>query len=494
MTTAARDPDARPAPHNLRRQEIVVHLFLPADGRLGPAGYERVREIWAACRQRLLTDQPIPALGVADTLPADPDALPRTGLLAAQERVGPGVFQALLRRLDGLYWLAFALAPAADAELGWVDLDRMWSTVDDRQSRLVVGSARMYLALLDGGPRNAIETSAELGRACQAALPATVRAPGRDDRTIATTSGIVVWEPVPRPDERRHRQVVVVAPSGLEADLSAWAWSDGDSEPPSLGCYLAYAASVRYQLRVWQDGQWYRDARTAVSDLCDELAGLVASETGSDPDPEATGPDPTVERRERLRQGTLRLIMISTLLSEMQRSVEIARSNMAAVLAVQIGSGNPPEWWVDDRRLADWFVQQLDDDRTFLAATRQRAAAVGDAVDDWLRRRAARQPAPPDLPLSGDDRSTLLRTLAEVFFNDGLADPVLSEVGLARSRRHPIGGSSSITAWSTMVVAMENGAVPAPYRGLLTAALNQFPHNSVFRRLASEYGVHREGG
>jgi hypothetical protein len=497
--------------------ELAVHLFAPTGGPNGEAAYGCLLGVWDACRHRLGMDHPIMAVGLpavpppdlaAFTLgkPAEADAADATETaVAACERPGPGAVQAILRRHHDIACLSAILAPPAHDGLGWAELDRMWSqAAGGTPSSALLGAARLYLARLSDPAPQRVEPAPELARAVAAGLPGG-HAADEDwaKRGAATASGFAVWEPAASPDDRLERRLVVVASADGDARLSAWVWSRGTTELTPFARYLLHAAKVRYQLRVWGRGRAVRELRAQVDATTGMLAGLLGSRA------------PSAEHLHRLWAGQADLVRVSTALAEMGRSIEIARWNMREALASEVptlaqalGQAAPAAQaaqalrgaargvFGDDDTLADWFARQLGDDKVFVDAAAQRAREIGDLA---IRALPARGPTgPPHAgayePLPGPERTDLLYALAEIFTTDGAAALVLDHVGLPRHHRHALGPAAPLFAWSQMLRAMDDGAVPTPHRSLIEAALRIFPHHPVFLRLARHYQPTDTGG
>jgi len=299
------------------------------------------------------------------------------------------------------------LAPEPSAGISWHQLDQRWSAAAwDTPPEAVLGEARLYLALLgcdhdtraaDGSgrgsapgrseSRNIVRSAAQTMCAAMPASPAAREWWWR--RATATRQGFALWEASSPEDSRRERRIAVIAAEERETAVSEWVWTRGDAVLPPFGRYLLHAAKIRYELRVHASGQEVRKLRDQADTRCNELLGLLArkDKPGSAPDSE----DSLIVASTRLvavQAGSAGLIQAATGLREMRRTVQIATANMAAALGSGAAEVGP---LADDRRLADWFAQQLDDDALYLEAARERirdvAAVTATVVQDRLQRR-----------------------------------------------------------------------------------------------------------
>jgi hypothetical protein len=98
-----------------------------------------------------------------------------------------------------------------------------------------------------------------------------------------------------------------------------------------------------------------------------------------------------------LQAGELGLVQTSTSLREMHRTVDIASANLTALSE----NGQLDGLFADDRSLAAWFGQQLDDDATYLEAARERVTQVGGLTDQLVQRVQQRRQERFNLGLTG---------------------------------------------------------------------------------------------
>jgi hypothetical protein len=87
-------------------------------------------------------------------------------------------------------------------------------------------------------------------------------------------------ELAPQQDARAERHFLVAAVESHDAELSEWIWSNGHPALPPLARYLMYAATLRYQVRVWDEGKKIGKLRGEV-DGCLARLGKVLADIGS---------------------------------------------------------------------------------------------------------------------------------------------------------------------------------------------------------------------
>ena len=376
----------------LVKQALAVYVFFPAAGPGRDQAYAHLLGIWSACKDRLGMCEAIPSLELAAELPASPAPAGDSGPLAARQRPGPAIEQALVLRAHDVFSLVVMLAPEPSSGIGWQQLDQRWSAAaGDAPPGAVLGEARLYLALLNcdhdtraagrSGQRSARGISesrhivASAARNVHAVMPASPDAQDRWwFRGSTTRQGFAVWEASSPEDSRSGRRIAVVAAEERETALDEWVWTRGDAVLPPFGRYLLHVAKIRYELRVHAGGQEVRQLRDRADAQVDDLLGLLAreDEPGSVPESDQS----LIAASTRLlavQAGSAGLVQAATRLREMRRTVQIATANMAAALGPGSAEGGP---LADDRALAEWFAQQLDDDALYLEAARERTRDV----------------------------------------------------------------------------------------------------------------------
>ncbi|PSL52111.1 class 3 adenylate cyclase [Saccharothrix carnea] len=332
-------------------QDLVVHVFAPLGGRHARRAGEQVRAIWLRCRELLGVTDPIGGTG----LPAEPPASVPTGLdgaLAAAQNEAVDL-QLVLRRHHDLLNLSVLFAAPARTGLasfvppGWIEFDRWWSEVQGDDVGDLLGTVRIYQAQQPG------ESTPE-------PLPGRLRGGIRWDARQTLDDDLRLWES--DPSTGADRDIVITAPVGEDARLSAWTWSRGGTEMPPLARYLANAAKLRHHIRVWQrDEDWLAHLRAQVDTRVDELqADLTRADVADE-----------------LRGDEAGLVVAADRVERMRRSVAVVRDNMASLLPRQLSA---------DTALADWFHAQLGDALTQLDRSRNLAREI---------RAIAPEPVPP---------------------------------------------------------------------------------------------------
>lgn len=372
---------------------MVVHLFVAADGNRDATDRDGPLNIWRACVERLgLSEVALSDVGPDPDLEGD-SGFGSAGLLAARTRPGPGVHQAVLRREHDMYCLSVMLEPDPSTGIGWSELDRDWNQVVESMSTRAIGSARLFLAhsacteALNHDP-HPIDTFAELPSVASNA-PGSWREYG-----TPVQPGFTVWEVSEPIEDRSERRIIILAPGDLDRELSAWAWIGPGRRLPPFAEYLLHAAKLRYQLRVWNGGQEFRQLRRAADATVTKLL-----ETLSLPQREPS----RVELLEAatdlasLQARELGLVDSSTRLREMQRTVAIASSNLA-VLSEDAARGG---LFADDHGLAEWFGRQLDDDATYLETALRRSEKVSALVDQRVQQSRQHRQESVNIGLTG---------------------------------------------------------------------------------------------
>ena len=392
--------------------------------------YAHLQRLWSACRDVLGMSGAIGPLELPTELQASPVPAGDPCPLAARERPGAAIEQALVLRVHDVLSLVVMLAPQPFSRRGWRELDLSWSAASgDPVPGPVLGEARLYLALLGGdhsggtadgpgggsGPGTAggghLISAAE--REVRAAMPASPHAPEQWwRRGAATRQGFALWEASAAGDSRVQRRLAVIAAEKQETGLDEWVWTRGDAAVPAFGRYLLHAAKVRYELRVHAGGQAVRQLRNEADARVDGLLGLLAQqeEPGSVPPDEETLIAASTQLL-AVQAGSAGLVQAVTRLREMRRTVQIATANMAAALGPFSAEAGP---LADDRALADWFARRLDDDALYLEAARERtrdvAAVTTTVVQHRLQQRQERLQQRQERGRQRQERFNLLQT------------------------------------------------------------------------------------
>lgn len=497
--------------------ELVGYLFAPAAGPQAPRAYEYLLSVWERCAQALSIDREIAGIGVGAHLPTNLGEAGATGIIAARERPGDGVFQAIARRDHDLVSIAVMLSPPA-GQGAWPALDAEWDSVIGEPSTALFGLVRVYQAEIgdsaEAGFQAEFDHHAEGVAApgphrsvdgVRAALPDREWAAGWAGRGLTTATGFTVWEPGAGGDDRRERSLLVVAPAGRGDELSAWTWTDGGTGVSPFQRYLGYAAKLRHLARVWDGGRSVRSFRSRVdgraATLADSLAraGLLGADGPSNADgpSSADGPGSAEDARRRpgelerlssaLRVDRFHLVNVTTSIIEMRRAAEIAASNMGVAVGRAVPTPDHSEdVFGDDAGLAAHLVQQFDDELVFLGTVDSRARAAVDIAD----RLGLELEQASDLQLSLAERSELVNELADLFAAESEAHRLLEAVGVPRRRhRNMAADVTPLTWWSEVFDEFDHGIVESAYRRLLLASLQSYPANQLMTALARRHGL-----
>ncbi len=419
-----------------------MHVFAPVGGEHAAEMYDYLRRLWDACGDQFGMWHPMDRL----SLPRQPPERHRPVTaqveepIAARRHAGPGVFQGLLRRVHDVLCLSVMLAPPPESVPTWVDLRHRWAQVSEPVPDGLLGVAEIYQArLADPALAHVVPTPA-LGAACRLLLPAQPAAEDFDGHGIAAADGFAVWEAAREDNARLRRRLVVIAPHDRDPELSAWTWTrGGDAAVTPFARYLMHAAKLRYHLRVWAGGEPLRAQRAATDRAAATVARLTDehSEANTSAGQDAPGAalptentallsaDEARHQVARLRAETYHLGAAIAQVRQLRRTVEIAAANLAGYLPA---TTTPPEsggkhtadaalgLFADDRSLADWFVQQLDDDLYYAGETLSGGRQALNAA-------AALFSMPPDTPPGASPDERLDRAAAGHEPTDGTDDP-----------------------------------------------------------------------
>jgi hypothetical protein len=379
----------------LRAEALVGHLFIAADGEHRAADFTYLLNVWRMCRDTLGMTSAVPGINPDPEEAWDSEASGVTGVLAARTRPGSGVYQAIFRREHDMFCVSVMLEPASADGIGWAELDQLWSVTLGRPSPGTLGVARLFLARLSGSVATPTPDP-EMAAIVRASVPADPAASDAwPDRGTVVPQGFAVWEASALSDARVERRMAVLAAGNRDTELSAWTWIAAGRELPPLARYLLHAAKLRYQLRVWEAGQGFRQLRKEADTTIRKLLEAVAPARRREP----SQTELVAASREltSLQARELGLVDRSTRLREMCRTVDIAAANLAA-LSGDAQLGGP---FADDRELAVWFARQLDDDATYLEAALRRSEQVGALMDRLVQRSRQRRQESVNLGLTG---------------------------------------------------------------------------------------------
>lgn len=296
--------------------ELVVHVFAHADGPYAEEARDGIRRMWSRCGSHLGMSEPIEATGLPVDLPEDLGSESSSTVIAARQSAAAD-FQAVLRRAHDVLNLSIVLTPRP--RKNWAELNRMVAAVLDNDTDILIGLVRLFLGK------------------------------STEEHPAASAVGEFSWREIsPLEDTRAEREFVVLAAPEHDSRLGDWVWSTGGGPAmPPLARYLMHLAKVRYQLRV-------RLNYPSSGELSARL--------------DAAGPD-------HVREEQAAAAVTIGAMRAMRRTVEIAVSNAFAAVAPgdREPAGGP---FRDDRDLAEWFTQHLEDDITYLEAAFQQSERV----------------------------------------------------------------------------------------------------------------------
>ena len=185
--------------------------------------------------------------------------------------------QALLRREHDTLCLSVMREPSNGR---WVDLEREWTQAvhESPAPPGLLGVAQLFLARVVGSRQP--DPDALAGEVLRRLTgPAEWWRGG-----VKVQPGFAVWEASDAADNGIVRRIVVVAAD--DDELSGWTWVAGDRELPRFARYLLHAAKLRYERRIWGQGeQRFRTARRRADAVVDQLlAKVVPAAPGAQPD------------------------------------------------------------------------------------------------------------------------------------------------------------------------------------------------------------------
>lgn len=381
-------------------QELVIHVFSPLEGPQAETAYQQLRRLWSACRGQLGMTEPIAGILAPALPPETAVALRPDGVAAAQESPDANR-QAVLRRVHDVMNLSVALVQPAQKglrrpsatrpqimglpskrPLGWVECAQIWSQVSAPGSDAALGEIRLFLARAPVGGSGTVAATAVLGQSLEPLLPY------REDRArewwrsgTTTSAGYAVWDLRPG-DTGSIREIVIIAASDRDDELSAWAWSDGTTDLPPFARYLLHMAKLRYEARLLDS--WGRDQRRGdVNGMLAELSVALA------PDAPHPGKAELLRSRlSRLRAEEVRLNALEADLEALSNTVSIARGNLDVAVGRGTGEG-ATDLFSADQALARWLTQQLEDYlkylRTDLGQTRRARELAAEELDQTMQ-------------------------------------------------------------------------------------------------------------
>lgn len=340
---------------SLTAPALLTYLYLPLATSNGKSGYARLDALWRRIAEDFGLDRPVDGLGVATDMPTEFAQLDRGGswLVAARENRGAEVWQAWVRVEHNVSCLGLMMAPPRtdDCAVAWQELERRLDrVVTPERSDDILGESRLFLALTTESATAVAEG------ALRAAVPSsTVVGWWRAHDSIRVGNGagkVNVWELGAGADDRPLRRLVVLAPPENESDMDHLVWTSGDGELTRLARYLMHAAKLRYQIRVFNAG---RDCDRVCQQL-DALEGELFHAEGVDRGHVLAA----------LAKAQSAAVTVRSRIARMRDGVSAITENLDNALHAELVNrfGGPTD---DDRLLATWFAQRLDDEGHRLA-------------------------------------------------------------------------------------------------------------------------------
>ena len=376
--------------------ELVIHCFAPGEGPAADEAYEQLRRVWAACREQMGMTEPIAGLPVLAVLPETRDELPGGEVIAAAE--SPLLAQqAVLRRVSDVLNLSVLLArpapearrsipseqsartlpsDAASRRMSWAEFADMWAQVNPGGAEAMLGEARLFIARLQSGGANEVEASADLGQSLAPLLPLEEGRPRDWWKWGTTTSdGFALWDTGTKGETSSIREIVLVAAASRDADVSAWAWSDGTSDLPPFARYLLHAANVRYEARLL-DSLQREHPHDGAEDALGKLTVALASEA-----PHLNEAERLRLRLSRLHAEESRLGRLEVEMVRLRRTATVVSANLSQAAVDEVGRGG---LFAADRALARWLLSQLAYDLGYVRIELKRAARTRALIADEI--------------------------------------------------------------------------------------------------------------
>ncbi|WP_037826130.1 CATRA conflict system CASPASE/TPR repeat-associated protein [Streptomyces sp. NRRL B-1347] len=351
------------------RRALLLHVFYGV-GRAGlGARAAQVQRVWDDCG-RLGLDAAVPGEALLDEVPGIDGPAPRYRVLAARQRTGGGLRQALLFQSHDVVGVTLLLAPEHESD--GQSLERLvpWACPGSLGSvQVLLGLSAGALFTADGGGGVVPEVAGEVA----------VLFPGsRPGEPHRTRQGFALWEAPGGGTPGARRRLVALAPVALERELDAFAWHARD-RPAPLTRYALHAAKLRYE-RAVLDRSRHGELRDRAGEAVRRASEVTARLLGGD------GPAlrEVLDARGELvalRTDAQGLIVAASRLRMMRRTVEIALDNLMASVP---GECDPPpdatlpsaSPFAGDRLLGERLRQDVDDELEYLQAAVEASAEV----------------------------------------------------------------------------------------------------------------------
>ncbi|MGW5311211.1 CATRA conflict system CASPASE/TPR repeat-associated protein [Nocardia thailandica] len=340
-------------------QELIGHLFAPADGPRAATACAQLQAFWAAARRQLEIDVAIPATGVPGDLPADVFGRDDRTLAVAENRTTD--YQLVARRRGGVVAVSLVFAAPEDGaerrrRIGspvpadWHQFHRWWQQLCLGGVDAMLGTALVFQAKVD----------TDVGAAdLREALP--ISGHWSAPQVVDASARLAVRE-LDAPG-RAERVVFVEARRGRENELSDWTWSDGSVAMPPLARYLMHAAELRYQDEVLGNGD---GVQAQVEQARRDLAALVEGWAAHD----HRGGRADIARALIRDQSVLSLALSE--LHAVRRAVAIAEGNLDAAVPFRIGTDADRV-----RALHHRLGDDIEDVRSLVDEIRTQRALIG---------------------------------------------------------------------------------------------------------------------
>jgi nucleoside phosphorylase len=385
---------------------LLTHIFLRSGNQAVSDVRACLQAVWRDVTRRFGLYGAIPDLGVPPRPPSR-YAVPtdRFTLLAAAERLEVSLWQASAWADRDILGLTAMLAPARGQDAGttWRELESAWrGAVTALPPDVLLGESQIHFALADVAA-GAMMPGAELVRAVASEPSGTDWWRRWDAVPLGSSNGcpsqILLWETGPDlTDARAVRRMIAVAPVADELQADRFLWTTGDATPSPLTRHLMQASMLRYQVKVFDNGKFPRRLRSELGALIDGISAqpdLAGVRGGHD------------WLAVQLRQTHGAAIALRRRLDAMRHAIGAIDENLrfAPNGPVPERSAGP---LAEDKRLATWFGQRLDDEIALLDAAVRNARSARSFLAEEVPTRALLQ------SLDGDVVRSIPAGLADV--------------------------------------------------------------------------------
>jgi hypothetical protein len=354
---------------------MLVFCFAPIDAppRTRAAAHEYLRKRWAHCEE-LGMDQAT-ALGVSVDFPSTPTLTSGGAFrVVAARRSLPDegkVFLAYAFVEHDIVGLIAALAPNETPSRPdtWQALRKQWYGTSRPRDIPdgVLGEALVFQALVDPADPEQLE------RAARSVWPVPDRQIGWN-APYRTKDELILWEPAGAMVVEVQRELCVLAAPAQRRALDRLTWTGRPLRLPPLFRYLLHAGKLGYQQRVREHAGPIAPIRAETERAVDRLLKLhqeaISTQIGADELRAAQAQLHNVQAR------ATGLLVVSTQLRELHRTVTIARANLKRHTPAGKAVGRDWSLFERDQQLADDLAEQVDNDLIYLSALRERVQEV----------------------------------------------------------------------------------------------------------------------